>query len=393
MQNKSVLISGIGIAGPTLAYWLSRYGYSTTLIESAPALRKGGYVIDFWGLGYEVATRMGLEDAISYLGYRLEELRLVDRQGKRVTGLGTKVFRELTGGHYVSIERSTLSRLIYEGINGETIFGDSIRAIEEDKNQVRVRLQSGAERQFDLVIGADGLHSTVRRLCFGPQRKYEKHLAYMVAAFEARGYRPRDENVYVAYSVPARQVARLSIRDDRTLFMFVIAHDFDEDQHPRTITGQKAFLKHLCQNDGWELPQILDTLDRSPDLYFDRVSQIQIESWSSGRVALVGDAAFCVSLLAGQGAALAMTAAYVLAGELRRTDGDHGLAFQRYERMLRPFIGKKQKAAERFAGAFAPKTRYGIALRNLVMHATQIPGVARLAMGRDLADNLQLPTY
>jgi 2-polyprenyl-6-methoxyphenol hydroxylase-like FAD-dependent oxidoreductase len=393
MQNKSVLISGIGIAGPTLAYWLSRYGYSTTLIESAPALRKGGYVIDFWGLGYEVATRMGLEDAISYLGYRLEELRLVDRQGKRVTGLGTKVFRELTGGHYVSIERSTLSRLIYEGINGETIFGDSIRAIEEDKNQVRVRLQSGAERQFDLVIGADGLHSTVRRLCFGPQRKYEKHLGYMVAAFEARGYRPRDENVYVAYSVPARQVARLSIRDDRTLFMFVIAHDFDEDQHPRTITGQKAFLKHLCQNDGWELPQILDTLDRSPDLYFDRVSQIQIESWSSGRVALVGDAAFCVSLLAGQGAALAMTAAYVLAGELRRTDGDHGLAFQRYERMLRPFIGKKQKAAERFAGAFAPKTRYGIALRNLVMHATQIPGVARLAMGRDLADNLQLPTY
>jgi 2-polyprenyl-6-methoxyphenol hydroxylase-like FAD-dependent oxidoreductase len=393
MENKSVLISGIGIAGPTLAHWLSRYGFSPTLIEVAPALRTGGYVIDFWGHGYEIATRMGLEDAISREGYHVQELRLVDGAGKRVAGLGTRVFSELTGGRYVSIERSALARLIYNNIHCEAIFGDSISAVEQEERGVRVRFQSGTERHFDLVIGADGLHSRVRQLCFGPQELYERHLGYVVAAFEAQGYRPRDENVYVAYSAPGRQIARFSMRDDRTVFLFVIASDFDPATYPRTVAAQKAFLRHLCQNDGWEVPRILALLGHADELYFDRVSQIRMGTWAQGRIALVGDAAFCVSLLAGQGAALAMIAAYVLAGELAKAGGNHNRAFQAYERMLHPFITEKQKVAQRFGGALAPKTRLGITLRNLVMHATHIPGVAKLAVGRHLTDNLQLPRY
>jgi 2-polyprenyl-6-methoxyphenol hydroxylase-like FAD-dependent oxidoreductase len=393
MQNKSVLISGIGIAGPTLAYWLSRYGFSPTLIEVAPAPRKGGYVIDFWGDGYEIAARMGLEEAISCEGYHVQELRLVNDAGERVASFGTSVFSELTGGRYVSIERSALARLIYNNIDCEVVFGDSIGAIQEEEREVRVRFQSGTVRHFDLVIGAGGLHSQVRKLCFGPQELYERHLGYVVAAFEAEGYPPRDENVYMAHSVPGRQIARFSMRNDRTLFLFVIASDLDAVRYPRTIVGQKAFLRRLCQNDGWEVPRILGLLDNAKELYFDRVSQIHMGTWTQGRIALVGDAAFCVSLLAGQGAALAMIAAFVLAGELAKADGNYKDAFHAYETMLRPFIERKQRAAQRFGGALAPKTEFGITLRNLVMHATHIPGVAKLAMGRDLIDNLQLPTY
>jgi 2-polyprenyl-6-methoxyphenol hydroxylase-like FAD-dependent oxidoreductase len=393
MKNKSVLISGIGIAGPTLAYWLSRYGFSPTLVEVAPVQRMGGYVIDFWGHGYEIAARMGLEDAISREGYHIQELRLVNDAGERVASLGTRVFSELTGGRYVSIQRSALARLIYDNIDCEAIFGDSISTVEEGESGVRVRFESGTERHFDLVIGAGGLHSRVRKLCFGPQESYEKHLGYVVAAFEAEGYRPRDENVYVAHSTPGRQIARFSMRNDRTLFLFIIASTFDTATYPRTIMAQKAFLRRLCQNDGWEVPRILALLDHAEELYFDRVSQIWMDAWTRGRIALVGDAAFCVSLLAGQGAALAMIGAYVLAGELAKAEGNYNRAFQTYERMLRPFITAKQKMAQRFGGALAPKTEFGILLRNLVVHATHIPGVAKIAMGRDLTDKLQLPTY
>jgi 2-polyprenyl-6-methoxyphenol hydroxylase-like FAD-dependent oxidoreductase len=393
MQNKSVLINGIGIAGPTLTYWLSRHGFSPTLLDVAPALRTGGYVIDFWGHGYEIAARMGLEDAILHEGYHMQELRLVNDAGERVASLGTKVFGELTGGRYVSIERSALARLIYNNINCEAIFGDSISAVEEEERNVRVRFQSGIERRFDLVIGAGGLHSQVRKLCFGPQELYEKHLGYVVAAFEVEGYRPRDENVYVAHSAPGRQIARFSMRNDRTLFLFVIASDFNPVTYPRTTVAQKAFLRRLCQNDGWEVSRILEQLNHTEELYFDRVSQIRMDAWSRGRIALVGDAAFCVSLLAGQGAALAMIGAYILAGELAKAEGNYSRAFEVYEQMLRPFITAKQKVAQRYGGALAPKTKLGIVLRNLVMHATHIPGVAKLAIGRDLTDNLQLPAY
>ena len=145
--------------------------------------------------------------------------------------------------------------------------------------------------------------------------------------------------------------------------------------------------------DKWESPRILDELDRAPDLYFDRVSQIKMKNWSKGRVALVGDAAFCASLMAGQGSALAMTAAYVLAGELAKAAGRHETAFREYEGLLRAYIGSKQAGAERFSAAFAPKSRWGLFLRNQVIRACAIPGLARLAFGRDIIDTLQLPDY
>jgi 2-polyprenyl-6-methoxyphenol hydroxylase-like FAD-dependent oxidoreductase len=390
--DKTVLISGAGIAGPTLAFWLEAMGFEPTLIERAPTLRTGGYVIDFWGLGYDIADRMCLAADINRIGYHMRELRIVDGHGKRITGFGTKILRELAGGRFVTLGRSDLSRLLFDQIKDKTevIFGNEIVGIEQNAGGVQVQFKAGNARRFDLVIGADGLHSNVRRLAFGPQDRFEKPLGYMVAAFEVRGYRPRNENVYVVYCEPGRMLGRVALHDDRTLFLFVFAADLGPmlDLH-----AQKAILREWFGAGRWECSDILAELDRTEDLYFDRVSQVRMGSWSRGRVALIGDAAFCVSLMGGQGSALAMTAAYVLAGELATARGRHEEAFHRYEGLLRDYIALKQRGAERFAAAFAPKTRWGLSFRNQVIRAFAIPGLAKFAFGRDLIDRLQLPAY
>jgi 2-polyprenyl-6-methoxyphenol hydroxylase-like FAD-dependent oxidoreductase len=181
------------------------------------------------------------------------------------------------------------------------------------------------------------------------------------------------------------------LHDDRTLFLFVFAAH--GGSLPATVDLQKTMLRERYADGKWECLRILDELDQTDELYFDRVSQIRMESWSRGRVVLVGDAAFCVSLVAGQGSALAMTSAYVLAGELAKDGEGHDVAFRRYERLLRPYVESKQRGAERFAAAFAPRTRWGLLFRNLVVKAFAIPGVARLTFGQDVIDTLQLPDY
>jgi 2-polyprenyl-6-methoxyphenol hydroxylase-like FAD-dependent oxidoreductase len=393
MRAKSVLISGAGIAGPALAFWLNAAGFKTTIVERAPGLRAGGYVLDFWGLGYDIAERMGLANALKGVGYSMREMRIVDARGERITGFGTRVFRELTGGRFTTLARSDLARLLFETVKGETevMFGDEIAGLEERPDCVRAQFRHGHARPFDLIIGADGLHSNVRRLAFGAQPQFEKDLGYVVAAFETQSYRPRDEDVYVIYSEPGQMVARFALHDERTLFLFVFTHEGSSTTPD--LEAQKAILRRRFGESGWECGQILARLDRAGDIYFDRVAQIRMPSWSRGRVALIGDAAFCVSLMAGQGSALAMTAAYVLAGELAKAEGRHDEAFSRYEAILRAFIASKQKGAERFSGAFAPRTRLGLFVRNSVIRACAIPGAARFAFSRDITDTLKLPDY
>jgi 2-polyprenyl-6-methoxyphenol hydroxylase-like FAD-dependent oxidoreductase len=395
MSIRTVLISGLGVAGPTLAYWLKAAGFEPTLVEHAPALRGGGYVIDFWGLGYDIAELIGIRDELNQIGYHIREMRIVDQRGKRVAGFGTNVFLELTDGRYVTIARSALSRVLTEKIANsvEIIFGNGIQNLQEQDDAVEVAFEQGGTRRFDLVVGADGLHSKVRSLIFGAQDRFEKQLGYMVAAFETTAYRPRDEDVYVMFSDPGRMVGRVSLRDDRTLILLVFTADDAETGNLRDVSGQKALLRARFGDLAWECPRILDALDRTDTLYFDRVSQIRMPSWSKGRVALVGDAAYCVSLVAGQGSALAMTGAYVLAGELAKASGRYCEAFANYEKLLRRFIDNKQRGAERFARAFAPKTRWGLRFRNQVINAAAIPGFARMALGRSVVDSLRLPDY
>jgi 2-polyprenyl-6-methoxyphenol hydroxylase-like FAD-dependent oxidoreductase len=394
-MSLSVLISGAGVAGPTLAYWLNRCGFRTTIVESAPALRSGGYVIDFWGLGYDVAEKMGLLSDIERFGYRMRELRIVNDRGERIAGFGTRVFQELTGGRYITLARSDLSRLIFDKIkdDSEVFFGKEVISLTEDTGGVNVTFSDGGERRFDLIIGADGLHSRVRRLVFGPQERFERALGYTAAAFEVQGYRPRAEGVYVMHNEPGRMLARIALGGDRTLFLLVFTGDDPIDADQSQKAAQKAVIKQRFQHGGWETGTVLSQIDRASDLYFDRISQIEMPSWSLGRTALIGDAAFCVSLLAGQGSALAITSAYVLAGELGKTQKDFRQAYRNYENFLRPFITRKQAAARGFAGSFAPKTTTGRFVRNAFIQAFKIPGVAKLIAGREFADRIVLPSF
>lgn len=394
-----VLISGAGIAGPTLAYWLARYGFEPTLVEKAPKLRTGGYVIDFWGAGFDVADRMGLMPAIRQKGYMIEEVRVVNRNGRRVAGFPTDVVARIARGRYISIARGDLAALIFGQLESkvETIFGDSVSRIEQSEEGVRVVFESGAARDFDLVVGADGLHSRVRELVFGAQSQFEKYLGHKAAAFEAAGYEPRDGLVYVMYTEVGRQVGRFAMRGDRTMFLFTFADDFIHESGAGDLEAQKALLRKHYGRSGWECPQILKLLDDTNDLYFDRVSQIRMDPrqglWTRGRVTLVGDAAFCASLLAGQGSALAMVAAYILAGELHRAGGDYARAFDRYQERFSPFILKKQDAAPRLANMFAPRSKSAMFLRNQIMNLLTLPWIADFAVGRDLADKIAIPDY
>jgi 2-polyprenyl-6-methoxyphenol hydroxylase-like FAD-dependent oxidoreductase len=384
-----IVINGIGVAGPALGYWLTTAGHEVLLVDEAPRLRAGGYIIDFWGIGYDIAEKMGLIAEIRRLGYQVREVRFVGPDGRPRGGFDVGVFGRLTRDRFTSVRRSDVSATIYRAIEGkvEAIFGDSVAGIDEHEKGVRVTFDHAPPRDADLVIGADGLHSRVRRLAFGADPEFITPLGYHVAAFEVAGYRPRDELVYVSHGLPGRQVSRFALRDDRTLFLFVFRDEYLRGGQPKAILGE-AFA-----GAGWEWPQIEKELARTSDLYFDTVSQVRMDRWTRGRTALVGDAAACVSLMAGEGTGLAIAEAYILGGELHACGGDFRAAFARYEQRLMPFLKRKQASAATFAASFAPKTSLGLSFRNVVTKLMRVPSIAELFIGRELRDDIELPDY
>ena len=391
------LISGAGIAGPTLAYWLLHYGFEPTIVEKAPSLRTGGYVVDFWGVGFDVAARMGIIEQIRQRAYHVQEVREVDAAGKKVAGFPADVLAQATQGRYASLPRGALAEAIFKTIESkvETIFDESVENLQQGPDGVTVSFRRTQSRKFDLVVGADGLHSRVRELAFGPEDAFEKYLGYKVAAFEVEGYRPRDEWVYVMFTQVHKHMTRFAMRGDRTMFLFVFADSDPGLDHD--LRAQKSQIRKQFGDSGWESPAILEALDRTDSLYFDRVSQIIIPSRqrenAGGRIALIGDAAAAVSLLAGEGSGLAMASAYILAGELHRRHGNIPEAIANYHQRFMPFARTKQKAALRLAGSFAPGSAISLFLRNELMNLLRIRWIAKLILSRTLTDDFQLSDY
>ena len=390
-----ILIVGAGVAGCCAAWWLEKYGHEVTLVEQAPEPRRGGYVIDFWGLGYEVAERMGLLDALRAHDLAIEEFRVVDRNGRKVSGINQGAMQELTGGRILSVPRSAVALGLYDAVKDRVgvRFGDSVTGLEDGQDGVDVRFSRGQPARYHLVIGADGLHSAVRKAVFGEEAKFERFLGYCVAAFTTTGYQARDPHAYVAYGEPGRQIWRITLDGDATLFLLTFA-DPDRGAIPlHDPAQQKEMLARRYANCGWETPEMLRALEGATDLYFDRVSQISMPQWTKGRVALIGDACACPSLLAGEGASMAMAEAYTLAGELDAAGGDHAHAFTAYERKLRPYVERKQKGARAFANSFVPKNAFGLWARNFAINAVTRLGLTGLLFRAQLADPIELGRY
>ena len=395
MKSGKILIVGAGIAGPTVAYWLKRYGFEPTLVERAAHLRSGGYVIDFWGVGYDVAERMGLLPVLEHFSLGMDRLKLVDDSGRQRGGFGPRAIHALAGKRYISLLRSDLAKALYESLDGEvrTIFGETVVALKQDADGVLVEFRDHSTERFDAVIGAGGLHSPIRNLVFGAESSFEEFLGYYAASFTACGYPHQEPRSFVSYAQPGRQTTRYTLQDGLTVFLLVFSAKEKLPIAHNDLQAQKDALHREFGQDGWECPEILRRLDQTKDLYFDPVSQIHMDRWSRNRSTLVGDACGCPSLLAGQGSSLAMAGAYILAGELRNADGDCRVAFERYERIFRPVIEQKQRAAKRFARSFVPSSRTGILVRNQVTKLMNIPLVAELTMGRMIRDPLTLPNY
>src|SRR3569623_1642104 len=320
---KRILISGAGIAGCCRAWWLDRYDFEGTLVEQAAEPRRGGYVIDFWGLGYEVAQRMGLLDSLRRDDLDIGQFLVVNGHGRRVAGINKGALKDQAGGRNMSLPRSAVASALY-GSLGDRVpvrFGESISTMAECGEGMDVTFRSGASATYDLVVGADGLHSAVRRMAFGAEAQFERLLGYYVAAFTAPGYPHRNPHTYVTYGEPGRQIWRVSLAEDAAVFLLVFTHEGNADLPMHDPAQQKAVLRRLYGQSGWEAREALAALDAATDLYFDRVSQIVMPEWSKGRLALIGDACACPSLLAGEGSAMAMAEAYTLAGALDRAGG------------------------------------------------------------------------
>jgi 2-polyprenyl-6-methoxyphenol hydroxylase-like FAD-dependent oxidoreductase len=217
-----VAINGVGVAGPALAYWLRRFGHDPVLFEKAAALRVGGYVIDFWGTGYDLAERMGIIDDIIARGYLIDRLSMMDAAGKTIAALDLTPVREQLQNRFVTIARNDLCAALVAACDGiPRYFGHSIEAIAPDHDGVDVTLSDGSTQRFDLVVGADGLHSRVRELAFGPEEQFVRSVGCVVAAFRVNGYPQRDELAYVSHTGPMRQVARVALRQDETLILMI----------------------------------------------------------------------------------------------------------------------------------------------------------------------------
>lgn len=365
-----MLISGAGIAGPTLAYWLTRAGFVTTVVDQSRGARSSGGPVDVRGEAVDVARKMGVMPRLVEAATRVHELRLVDHDGRVLATMDLSPSRRASGSQDLEILRSRLAAILTEvaWTDAEFLFDDSIHELCQDPGGVDVTFASGGRRRFDLVVGADGLHSNVRRLAIAPEAEVVRHLGLFVAGFPLP--EPVDDpGVVVMYNTPGRSVA-IHPAGGEPVAAFIFRGVAEAGPDHRDPARQKRIVTEAYEDAGWRVPQLLQRLTAA-DLYFDAVCRVHLGRWSSGRVVLVGDAASCVSLF-GEGSSMAMVGARTLARTLAETP-DHAVAFKRYEAIHRRASGPKQRGASIATRILVPATRPGIALRNLALRTAAGP--------------------
>ncbi|GLZ42229.1 FAD-dependent monooxygenase [Actinokineospora sp. NBRC 105648] len=391
---RSVLISGAGIAGPALAFWLNRYGMTPTVVERATGPRPGGQTVDLRGAGRTVIERMGLEQAARERVTHEAGLHFVDGRDRVRAAFGSDA---LGGDGFVTeleLLRGELADLLHQRTRDDTeyVFGDQITDLTETGDGVDVTFRAGPDRRFDLVVLADGFRSRTRDLVFGDiarTRSFGLYTAYFtIARTESDGSWAR------WYNAPGRRVVLLRPDNQGTtrasLSFLTIQKGLDRLPAP----AQKRFLRHHYADAGWETPRVLDGMEAAPDFYFESIGQMHLKQWSRGRIAVVGDAGYCASPLSGMGTSLALVGAYVLAGELDRHAG-HRDAFRAYETTMRPYVTQAQKVSWFAPRLASPKTRTGIRILNTLAGLAANPRATRLVtrFTNPPSDAIDLPTY
>ncbi|WP_433431493.1 FAD-dependent monooxygenase [Nonomuraea sp. CA-141351] len=395
-----ILISGASVAGPALAYWLTRYGFAVTLVERAPAPRKtGGHAVDLFRPAMDIVEKMGVLERVMAKKTGIERLTMHREGESRPVELELRRVMTAVSDRHVEIMRDDLSEIFYEATRDDVdyVFGDSIASISEAGE---VTFDSGRTGAFDLVIGADGLHSNVRRLVFGPESQFTTWIGAYLAVVSVPNYLGLDGRMEGVAGV-GRMAAVYGaghMDDGRAGFFFRTPQQLD--YHHRDIPRQKELLRAHFDGMGWEVPRLLEELDRTPAFYFDSITQLRLDTWSRGRVTLVGDAGYCPGPAVGGSTSLALVGAYILAGELATYGGDHTRAFPAYEAEIGDYVRRSRTFAVNAAKRIVPGTRFDLwALTGMVRLVNHLPvalttAAAKISSkGVRLHDSIALKDY
>jgi 2-polyprenyl-6-methoxyphenol hydroxylase-like FAD-dependent oxidoreductase len=364
--DKRVLISGAGIAGLTLGGLLHQKGWDPLIIERDPALRTEGYMMDFFGTGWDVSERIGIIDSLRSIHYPIDCMEYVDESGKPFLSVSIDRVRRALNWKYVYLRRSDLEKILYEwvlslGINVR--FASSVKMLNDTGSDVYVEFEDGSTDTFALVFGADGVHSNIRQIVFGPEKQFERFLGYYLAAFHASNQYGIGRSVKI-YEEPNKLALLYPLNEKLMDANYIFRHPnvgfIAPDQ-------QLSLLKKQYEDMSGMAKKVLEDISFDTRLFFDSLIQIIMSNWSNGRIALLGDACGCLTPIAGQGSHMAMAGAYILATELERYSGKHREAFSSYEKFLKPFILKKQKEAMKLSKNFVPSPDSNMTLRHIAI--------------------------
>ncbi|MFF9685012.1 FAD-dependent monooxygenase [Streptomyces sp. NPDC014623] len=366
--KRKVLISGAGISGPVLAYWLHRSGFAVTVVEKAGAPRGGGYPIDVRGTATEVVRRMGILPRLRDAHIDSRRCTFLDADGGTVASVTPRAVAGGAEGRDLEVRRGDLADFLHARVRDdvEFLFDDSIETLDQSAREADVTFHSGRRRTFDLVVGADGMHSHTREALFGPEEQFHRYLGYCFAVFTMPNTFGLTREL-VLWNTPGKAAALYAVGDGDELHAFLNFHrpepPFDGPRHP---DAQRDLVATAFAGAGWEVPGMVDAMRDADDLFIDTAGQIRMPHWSKGRVALVGDAAYAPSFLTGQGSSLALVGAYMLAGALA-THRDHTAAFAAYERDVRAFVDVNQALVDKGAATLFPTTARALEQRNTML--------------------------